>query len=73
MARDFERRGLEDIRAELRGELGHVVGEKRGSWLAREMETYPKRELRRSGCAPVSALIKTRSVVRPCELWLVTA
>jgi hypothetical protein len=35
------------------------------SWLAREIETYPKRELRRSGWTPVSAFIRTRSAVRP--------
>jgi len=35
------------------------------SWLAREIETWPKRKLSRSGWTPVSALTKTRSAVRP--------
>jgi hypothetical protein len=43
------------------------------SWLSREMDTLPNRELSRSGWTPVSAFTRTRSAVRPWELWLVTA
>jgi hypothetical protein len=35
----FPGRRFSDIGSELRAEFRHVVGEERGLWLAREMET----------------------------------